>query len=110
MAASMNYSLNIWTLDGSDPTKCHVDEHPTLITVLAFPKRTSHNDDSEGNVDYLLIGRVDGSVALISVSTNSSFPMVEVLPPHPTSKQLKKNVWQMYIRRSALTFFQFKVE
>ena len=63
LAASMTYCLNIWTLSSSE---CHIEDYPTMITALAWP-----GDTTSQGIEYLLVGRIDGTVSLVSIQDKS---------------------------------------
>ncbi len=57
----------------------HLDIQPHWVTALAFPQHKGPMEGCMGlTTDMLLIGRLDGSVAIIDIIDSSSFRRTEL--------------------------------
>lgn len=68
LAAAMEEVINIWAVSiyssaRNEPKKWFIKKEYTLVSSMCWPKYT-HNEEL---VEYLLIGKIDGSVSFISV-------------------------------------------
>ncbi|KAL3277276.1 hypothetical protein HHI36_012626 [Cryptolaemus montrouzieri] len=68
VAASMENIINIWCLNEGENTHGYkewiIDDQREFITAMTFPK---FKNSSEKDRDYLLVGKIDGSVSLVSI-------------------------------------------
>ncbi|KAK9737174.1 HECT-domain (ubiquitin-transferase) [Popillia japonica] len=69
IAAAMENIINIWpmpdsTEENEEHTNWFIDDQTEMVTSLVWPKRRRENVVSK---EYLLVGKIDGSVALISL-------------------------------------------
>jgi len=68
----VNKTCHLYVCEGGHSG--HLDVHPHWITALAWPQNKGLIEGCLGlTVDSLLIGRVDGSVAVIEVFDSSTF-------------------------------------
>ena len=65
---------SISVLDG----RCNLDIHPHHITCLMWPVSRGFMENQVGIVDSLLVGRIDGSLAVVEVFDRNSFTRVEM--------------------------------
>uniref|UniRef100_A0A0L8HTX3 HECT-type E3 ubiquitin transferase n=1 Tax=Octopus bimaculoides TaxID=37653 RepID=A0A0L8HTX3_OCTBM len=76
VAASMNNIMNVWEMSGQ---KGYVDVNPNLITAMTWPQSKGVADGIHKNsVDTLLIGRVNGSIAVVDIHGDNSFCRLEL--------------------------------
>ncbi|XP_077988697.1 putative E3 ubiquitin-protein ligase HERC1 [Glandiceps talaboti] len=76
IAGSMDNLVNIWAVSGG---RGHLDTQPHLITALTWPQHRALFEGRAGTaMDLLLIGRIDGSVAMIEVIDSTTFNRVEL--------------------------------
>lgn len=61
-------------LDG----RCNLDIHPHHITCLTWPVSRGLLESQVGIVDSLLVGRIDGSMAVVEMFDRNSFARVEM--------------------------------
>ena len=61
-------------LDG----RCNLDIHPHHITCLTWPVSRGLLESQVGIVDSLLVGRIDGSLAVVEMFDRNSFTRVEM--------------------------------
>uniref|UniRef100_T1JES7 HECT-type E3 ubiquitin transferase n=1 Tax=Strigamia maritima TaxID=126957 RepID=T1JES7_STRMM len=73
IAGSMDNMINIWPVSGGYG---HLDIQPQMVTALAYPRMSL--DDEGRIVDCLLIGRIDGSVAIINHMDDGTFVRCEM--------------------------------
>ncbi|KRT81776.1 Regulator of chromosome condensation repeat containing protein, partial [Oryctes borbonicus] len=69
IAAAMENIINIWPMPDSaeeneEHTNWFIDDQAEIVTSITWPKRRRENVVSK---EYLLVGKIDGSVALISL-------------------------------------------
>ncbi|XP_020630073.1 probable E3 ubiquitin-protein ligase HERC1 isoform X4 [Orbicella faveolata] len=75
LAGAINNLLNIWTvIDG----RCNLEIHPHHITCLTWPVSRGFLESEVGIMDSLLVGRIDGSLAVVEVYDRNSFTRVEL--------------------------------
>ncbi|KAK9884642.1 hypothetical protein WA026_007479 [Henosepilachna vigintioctopunctata] len=70
VAASMENIINIWYLTRERENshgyhECIVEDQGDFITTMTWPK---YKDSLKSGRDYLIVGKIDGSVSLISIS------------------------------------------
>lgn len=68
IAAALDNIVNVWPLTKSENIRCYdswfIEDQKATITAMVWPKYKNHCVTSK---DYLLIGKVDGSVTCITV-------------------------------------------
>lgn len=68
IAAALDNIINIWPLKKTDGTNCFgnwfIEDIQEFITALSWPKYAKELDACK---NYLLVGKIDGSVSLITV-------------------------------------------
>lgn len=66
LAAAMDNVINIWPITSSELTKkdWFIEDQKNFITTLTWPKIKSNESNEQ---DFLLVGKIDGSVTLIKV-------------------------------------------
>ena len=75
IAAAMDNMVNVWFVAGG---RGHLDVQPHWVTALAWPQNKVIGGSLGLSIDSLLIGRLDGSLALITVIDSSTFRRVEL--------------------------------
>lgn len=69
IAAALENYINVWPLTKSENISCYnswfIEDQTEIITAMVWPKYKNQYDN---NKDYLLIGKIDGSVACITVN------------------------------------------
>ncbi|XP_078688080.1 putative E3 ubiquitin-protein ligase HERC1 isoform X3 [Branchiostoma floridae x Branchiostoma belcheri] len=76
LAASMENMVNIWSVAGG---RGHLDLQPCWVTAITWPQNKGLLDGRGlSGTDMLLIGRLDGSLALVEVLDSSTFNRVEL--------------------------------
>ncbi|CAH1796720.1 unnamed protein product [Owenia fusiformis] len=76
ICGSIDNMVNIWALAGG---RGHLDIQPHYVTALAWPQNKGMFEGRMGlSTDSLLVGRLDGSVAIIEVLDNTSFTRHEL--------------------------------
>jgi WD40 repeat protein len=71
IAATINCCLNIWTLSSSE---CYIEDHSSIITAVAWPKIwKSKYGDEDHIMQYLLVGKSDGTVSLVRIRSKAEF-------------------------------------
>lgn len=91
LAATLNYCLNIWTIES---TESFIDDHPSVITAIAWPQTTLRK--GEGGRNYLIVGRLDGTLALITICPNSVFSRDELPNCSEQSKIFSLNMYSSF--------------
>lgn len=66
--------FNVILLDG----RCNLEIHPHHITCLTWPVSRGFLESEVGIMDSLLVGRIDGSLAVVEVYDRNSFTRVEL--------------------------------
>ncbi|XP_066271875.1 probable E3 ubiquitin-protein ligase HERC1 [Branchiostoma lanceolatum] len=76
LAATMENMVNIWSVAGG---RGHLDLQPCWVTAITWPQNKGLLDGRGiSGTDMLLIGRLDGSLALVEVLDSSTFNRVEL--------------------------------
>ncbi|KAL8615069.1 hypothetical protein ACOMHN_013603 [Nucella lapillus] len=75
LAASHEFMINIWAIGGG---KGHLDIQQQYVTALTWPQSRGIEGRLGLNMDTLLIGRHDGSLATIDVMDSSTFRCKEL--------------------------------
>ncbi|XP_068741343.1 probable E3 ubiquitin-protein ligase HERC1 [Montipora capricornis] len=75
LAGAINNVVNVWTVtDG----RCNLDIQPHHVTCLTWPVSRGFLDTQVGIVDSLLVGRIDGSLAVVEMLDRNSFTRLEL--------------------------------
>lgn len=68
IAAALDNIINVWPLTKSEESSCYndwfIEDQTEFITAMVWPKQ---KNECMNNKDYILIGKIDGSVACITV-------------------------------------------
>lgn len=99
IAATMNSCLNIWTFSTSE---CYIEDHSSTITAIAWPRGPREKSGDDEQVQYLLVGKADGTVSLVTIRSNSKFSREDLTN---CSEQCK----QQYLYKDALITDYFTI-
>ncbi|XP_070543560.1 probable E3 ubiquitin-protein ligase HERC1 isoform X2 [Ptychodera flava] len=76
LAGAMENKVNIWALAGG---RGYLDVQPHWVTAMTWPQHRALFEGRAGTtMELLLVGRVDGSIAIIEVIDTSTFNRVEL--------------------------------
>lgn len=64
IAAAMENVINVWCVKDDNQSVWFIEDQREFITSMSWPKFKSGDDGCE---DYLLVGKIDGSVSLLTV-------------------------------------------
>lgn len=68
IAAALDNIINVWPLNKSEETSCYndwfIEDQKEFITALVWPR---HRRESSSNKEYLCVGKMDGSVTLMTI-------------------------------------------
>lgn len=74
LAASLDNIINIWEISGQE---CFIEVSPSIITAMTWPQSKGLAEGLH-KCDSLLLGRADGSIAIIEVSNDGSIRRLEL--------------------------------
>ncbi|XP_028516065.1 probable E3 ubiquitin-protein ligase HERC1 isoform X2 [Exaiptasia diaphana] len=75
LAGAVENLVNIWTLSGNHG---NLNKHPHHITCMTWPISRGFMESHVTTMDNLLVGRIDGSLAVVEVFDKSSMARVEL--------------------------------
>ncbi|KAJ8965419.1 hypothetical protein NQ314_004172 [Rhamnusium bicolor] len=92
IAAALDNFINIWPLNKSEQSDGYsdwfIEDQKEFITVITWPK---YKSDSSCDKDYMLVGKIDGSVTLITVYKENK--QVETLQNFSLSRAVMHIDW-----------------